>query len=110
MKLNIRIKLIGLAPTVGHVIIVACCMVYSDHPREAAASMCLAVISGRIASGVPWFLCSSEVPMQLPRRWHHAGTLCPSRGIIELPSTIVTLGTIRPKDRGAVRKATVFQH
>ena len=49
-------------------------LVYSNHPREAAASSYLAipVIFGRIASGVPWFLCSTAVPMHLLhqcRRW-----------------------------------------
>ena len=28
---------------------------------------------------------------------------------MELPSTIVSLGTIRPEDGGAVQKATVFR-
>ena len=31
-------------------------LVYSNHPREAAASSYPAIIFGRIASGVPWFL------------------------------------------------------
>ena len=31
-------------------------LVYNNHPREAAASSYLALILGRIASGVPWFL------------------------------------------------------
>ena len=30
-------------------------LVYSNHPREPAASSYLAIIFGRIASGVPWF-------------------------------------------------------
>ena len=39
-------------------------LVYSNHPREAVASLCLAII-GRIASGVPWLLRSTAVLMQL---------------------------------------------
>ena len=31
-------------------------LVYSDYTREAVASTCLAIIFGRIANGVPWFL------------------------------------------------------
>ena len=41
-------------------------LVYSNHPREAAASTSLAIIFGRIASDVPWFLRSTTVLMQLP--------------------------------------------
>ena len=47
-------------------------LVYSNHSREAAASSYLAIIFGRIASGVPCFLRSTAVPMQLShqcRRW-----------------------------------------
>ena len=47
-------------------------LVYSYHPREAAAFSYLAIIFGRIASGVPWFLCSTVVLMQLTHqcwRW-----------------------------------------
>ena len=40
-------------------------LVYSNHSREAAASSYLAIIFGRIASGVPWFLRSSAVLLQL---------------------------------------------
>ena len=40
-------------------------LVYSNHPREAAASTCLAIIFGWIASGLPWFLCLTAVLMQL---------------------------------------------
>ena len=40
-------------------------LVYSNHPREAAAFLYLAIIFGRIASGVPWFLRSTAVLMQL---------------------------------------------
>ena len=40
-------------------------LAYSKHPREAAASSYLAIIYGRIASGVPWFLRLTAVPMQL---------------------------------------------
>ena len=39
--------------------------VYSNHPREAAASLCLAIIFGRIDSGLPWLLRSTAVLMQL---------------------------------------------
>ena len=49
-------------------------LVYSNHPREAAAFSYLAIliIFGRIASGVAWFLRSTAVPMHLLhqcRRW-----------------------------------------
>ena len=47
-------------------------LVYSNHPRAAAASSYLAIIFGRIASGVPWFLRSTAEPMQHPHqcwRW-----------------------------------------
>ena len=47
-------------------------LVYNNHPREAAASSYLAIIFGRIASGVPWFLRSTAVLMQLSQqcwRW-----------------------------------------
>ena len=47
-------------------------LVYSNHPRAAAASSYLALIFGRIASGVPWFLRSTAEPMQHPHqcwRW-----------------------------------------
>ena len=40
-------------------------LVHSNHPREAAASSYLAIIFRRIASGVPWFLRSTAVLMQL---------------------------------------------
>ena len=40
-------------------------LVYSNHPRFAAASSYLAIIFGRIASCVLWFLRSTLVPMQL---------------------------------------------
>ena len=43
-------------------------LVYSNHPRQAAASSYLAIIFGRIARGVPWFLRSTAVPMQLSHR------------------------------------------
>ena len=46
--------------------------VYNDYLREAAASTCLALILGRIASGVPWFLHSTVVPMQLPCQSSHS--------------------------------------
>ena len=47
-------------------------LVYSNHPRETAVSLYLAIIFGRISSGVPWFLLSTAVPMQLSHqcwRW-----------------------------------------
>ena len=47
-------------------------LVYSNHPRAAAASSYLAIIFGRIASGVLWFLRSTAEPMQHPHqcwRW-----------------------------------------
>ena len=48
-------------------------LVYSNHPREAAASSYLAIIFGRIASGVPRFLHSTAVLMQL---WHQCWRWC----------------------------------
>ena len=30
-------------------------LVYSNHPREAAASSYLAIIFGQIVNGIPWF-------------------------------------------------------
>ena len=47
-------------------------LLYSNHPRKAAASSYLAIIFGRIASCVPWFLRSAAVLMQLSHqcwRW-----------------------------------------
>ena len=43
-------------------------LVYSNHPRNAAASSYLAIIFGQIASDVLWFLRSTAVLMQLS---HH---------------------------------------
>ena len=40
-------------------------LVYSNHPRDAAAVSYLAIILRRIASGIPWFLRSTAVLMQL---------------------------------------------
>ena len=64
---------LGSVPSVG------CCvrhcteaLVYSNHPRAAAASSYLAIIFGQIASGLPWFLRSTTEPMQHPHqcwRW-----------------------------------------
>ena len=34
-------------------------LVYSKHPRDAAASSYLTIIFGRIASGMPWFPLST---------------------------------------------------
>ena len=44
-------------------------LVYSNYPREAAACSYLAIIFERIASGVPWFLSSTAVPMHLLHQW-----------------------------------------
>ena len=38
-------------------------LVYSNYPKEAAASTHLAIMFGRITSGVPWFLHSTAVPI-----------------------------------------------
>ena len=67
-------------------------LVYSSHPWEAAAFSYLTIIFGRIASGVPWFLCL---------------TLCLSRGMNgdTLDIFIITLGTIWPEDSEAGRNA-----
>ena len=43
-------------------------LVHSTHPREAAASSYLAIIFGRIASGVARFLRSTAEPMQHPHQ------------------------------------------
>ena len=42
-------------------------LVYSDYPRETTTSTYLAIIFGPNASGVPWFIRPTAVPMQLPR-------------------------------------------
>ena len=66
-------------PHLGRVIrdllrLLLCCMhgiaalVYSNYPREAAVSSSLAIVFGRIASGIAWFLRSTAVSMQLPHR------------------------------------------
>ena len=60
-------------------------LVHSNHPRVAAASTNLALIFGRIASMLPWFLCSTKVLMQLPHQCRNS----------------VTLGTIQPEESGA---------
>ena len=39
--------------------------------KETAASSYLAIIFGRIASGVPLFLCSTAEPMQHPHQCMH---------------------------------------
>ena len=44
-------------------------LVYSNHPREAAASSYLAINLERIASGVPWFLRLTVVLMQLSHQY-----------------------------------------
>ena len=40
-------------------------LVYSTHSREAATTSYLAIIFGRIASGVPWYLRLTAVLMRL---------------------------------------------
>ena len=96
-------------------------LVYSNHPREAAASSYLAIIFGLIASGVPWFLLSTAVLIQL---LHQCWRLITDNSVFDIRSltwdeliypevvifTIFTLGTIRPEDSGAARNATEFQH
>ena len=87
-------------------------LVYSNHPRGAAASSYLAIIFGRIDNGIPWFLRSTAVPMQLShqcRRWCSLKypaieclTLGLSHGMNEVTFRIVTVGTIRPEDSRAV--------
>ena len=57
-------------------------LVYSNHPSEAAASKYLATTFAQIAGGVPWFLRSTVVPMQLPHQCRHCQC-----------SVIVTAGT-----------------
>ena len=47
-------------------------LVYSNFSRGVAASMCLAIISGLIASSLPWFLCSTAVPIP-PLQVYHVG-------------------------------------
>ena len=101
-------------------------LVYSNHPRAAAASSYLAIIFGRIASGLPWFLRSTAEPMQHPHQcwswcrpwwpWVTGNSVFDIRSLtwdewsypegVILP--IVTLGTIRPEDSGAARNATSF--
>ena len=64
----------GDAPIWGESLWVCCtlycteALVYSDHPRKTAVFTCLAIIFGQIASGVPLFLRSTAVPMQLSHR------------------------------------------
>ena len=52
-------------------------LVYSNHPREAAASSYQAIIFGWIASGVHWFFSSTAVLMQ-PSHQCWAGVGCGS--------------------------------
>ena len=47
-------------------------LVYSNHRRAAAASSYLAIIFGRIASGVPWFLRSTALKDFLFLRCHYS--------------------------------------
>ena len=45
-------------------------LVYNNHTRESTASSYLAIIFRRIASGVPWFLHLTAVPMPMQcRSW-----------------------------------------
>ena len=60
-------------------------LVYSNYPREAAAST---LIFRRIASGVHWFLCSTAVPMQLR---HH----CRQRSVAVTAGTDVGCGSLK---------------
>ena len=46
-------------------------LVYSDYPRETAASSYLSIIFGRILSGVTWFIRSTAAPIQLPQQCRH---------------------------------------
>ena len=46
-------------------------LIYNDYLGEAAASTCLAIIFGGIASSLSWFLHSTGVPMQLPYQCSH---------------------------------------
>ena len=87
--------------------------------RLNQAKSYLAIIIGRIASGLPWFLRSTAVLMQLSAgACVGCGSLNNSvfdirsltwdewsypKGVMLL---IVTLGTIRPEDSGAARNAT----
>ena len=76
-----RSSLVLFAPilggSLGSVPSAACCivwyraLVYSNHPREAAASTYLAIIFGQNVSSVSWFLRSTAVPMQLPYQCSH---------------------------------------
>ena len=50
-------------------------LVYSNHLMEAAASSNMAIIFGRIASGVPWFFHSTAVLMQLSHQCWRWGRL-----------------------------------
>ena len=58
--------------------------VYNDYLREVAASTCLALKLGRIASGVPWFLHSTVVPMQLPCQ-------CSRKALHSYPAKLIDL-------------------
>ena len=100
-------------------------LVYSNHPREAAASSYLAIIFGRIASGLPWSSaqlrcqCSSRISAGAGvgrgslKYWAIAWliTLGLSPGM--LPFLLLLWGlsnpTIQHEDSGAARNATEFQ-
>ena len=40
-------------------------VVCSDYPRDATASICLAIILGQIPSSVPWFLSNAGTGVNL---------------------------------------------
>ena len=46
-------------------------LIYSNYPREATASTCLAIVIGHIASGLPWLLPSTAPPVQLSLQCRH---------------------------------------
>ena len=95
-------------------------LIYDNHPAEDAKSTSLAIHVGWIASCIPWHLPSTAELMQFLHQrsvtdwcvrgralsyqiwcdWHYVFL----GGLMELTSTIISLGTIRPKDNNT------FQH
>ena len=67
---------------------------YSNYPREAAGFTCLAIIFGLIVSGVTWFLRSTAVQMQLPRRHRHV-------------QCSVTVSAVSDVGRGSVKQPAI---
>ena len=67
-------------------------LVYSNHPRKAAASTCLVIIFGRIARGVPWFLLSTSVLMQLPYQWTHCQC-----SVTAVHALVLSMVALKPK-------------